>query len=346
MCLDSGKIRFSRRRIGELGAFFPIAVLTFLAGCDLGPQSDNFPVGVPTGETTPLLDLEEIGAFGLPLGFSIGGVAKGGDAEILIWNEKGVFRLDTRWAELEPLELHGPPMRPKGVSASGLGLEVVDAASQQLIRFNTDGTRAFQAALSTAEWPLDGELKDGEWATCGWFVLVEGGDSRGPAILLVEPSGAIAWKRQFPREDDTEMNRRDLFLDQVVDGVLLTTSGPPFGVTRLDCGGEPVLHFQDLSAGLDSIPPSTGGERMFAVSTLALGEWYLQTLTDLSSDQRVLLVFDDRGVLRRIRALELPLGFAASFSAEANLVGIRQLEPAELVVYEWSLHQHGESPVK
>jgi hypothetical protein len=73
-----------------------------------------------------------------------------------------------------------------------------------------------------------------------------------------------------------------------------------------------------------------------ALALLSLDRGWIQTLADLRSDRRVIVVFDNSGVEVRRLEMDAPFGFVASSHDSQEVVALRALGKAELIFYRWT----------
>lgn len=76
-------------------------------------------------------------------------------------------------------------------------------------------------------------------------------------------------------------------------------------------------------------------DRWVALPTLALKSGFLQMLSDIRSDRRLLLLYDSEGRITATRELSLPLGLTASNPAKHLLFGVRTMAGDEFIAYRW-----------
>jgi hypothetical protein len=115
------------------------------------------------------------------------------------------------------------------------------------------------------------------------------------------------------------------------DGVLLTEAEPPFRTWRVRPEGAGVP-FAPTGPGS---PESTGVQRWVSAPVLDLGDAMVQTLSDLGSDRRVLVLYDRHGREQRKTVLAVPMALVGITGDRRYLVGVRDLGRAEVVLYAW-----------
>lgn len=119
-------------------------------------------------------------------------------------------------------------------------------------------------------------------------------------------------------------------------GVLAATYGPPFGVVWID--GTGIRAHTDTTA-IQAFLASAGEQvlRPYWVTTAVVptDRGWLQVISDLRTDTRVLITFDDAGTLVRTRILNAPFGLLTSRPDDRTLLAARDLGNQELVLYRW-----------
>jgi hypothetical protein len=313
--------------------FFGMTCLALLScGCDTGEAGRPSEGASSSAGPPPILELEEVLSIPLPTTLPLAGVAGAGPDGIFLWTEDEVLRLDRVWHQLLPFRKETAALQPAAAAVTERGVEVLDRVSRRIVLYSLEGERISDYALPIAEKIL-GAVR----TSCGWFVASGDAHDQGFVLHLLDPAGSPRWQKEmspFPADDRLLLN---LALFPGSDGVLITAIGMPFSARELDCTGQERRRFESLAEPVSAVVGAETLGRSFSLSALALGEWVLQTLGDSGSGLRVLVLFDESGAVRRVRSLEVPMVFLAALPADQALVGLRQLEPTELVLYRWTL---------
>jgi hypothetical protein len=90
-------------------------------------------------------------------------------------------------------------------------------------------------------------------------------------------------------------------------------------------------------------PGSIDTTRMeVALAALPLGDRFLQTVVDLRSDVRTILLFDSRGREIRRTTIEAPLGYIGVSGDGSVVLAIRRVGASEAVLYRSSWHRRND----
>lgn len=131
-------------------------------------------------------------------------------------------------------------------------------------------------------------------------------------------------------------------LAAAADGVLLTESEPPFRSWRVGPDG-PGVPFAPKRSGY---PESVGVQRWVSAPLVDLGDALLQTLSDLGSDRRVLVLYDRDGRERRKTIVAVPMALVGVTRDGRHLIGVRDVGKPEILLYRWrwesNLNKRGE----
>jgi hypothetical protein len=120
--------------------------------------------------------------------------------------------------------------------------------------------------------------------------------------------------------------------------MLVSEVRKPHRVVVVDCGG--VVNRRLVGPG-----PLTllGGEDWVTVSSVALADWTLQTISDLQSDRRTLALYDGDQQLVRTTEISIPMAFFGYDPTSERLLAVRDFGVSEVAEYTWRLvWEHGE----
>ncbi|MYC87716.1 MAG: hypothetical protein F4X22_05690 [Gemmatimonadales bacterium] len=173
--------------------------------------------------------------------------------------------------------------------------------------------------------------------TVGGATLSEDGDrllawaADAPTVLLYDGSGSE------PRTLTTSsrvVGGRFLFLAAADADALVQFRDPPHTIWRIAVNGEVVASMQP-----DHQP--TGGEghepppNWLALSAPYPGSGVIQVIADVTTDRRLLVIYDAGGDVLSHRLVSAPFGFVATASQASMIVALRTFEDSELSVYSW-----------
>lgn len=286
------------------------------------------PAGGVAQAAAPTLRLTERFSTAIPDSLEFSSIAASADGrQLLLWAATRPVLTLLRDGVMSSIG-RGAVAVPAGaafVGRDGERVEVVDAVGPSLVTLSlADG--------SHVERPLvvPGTIYNAVRARDGWYVGAV--DSQGSyGVYRMSAHGAVPVYRA-PADSLGDGVVHGAQLSAVDDDVLITDVRPPFTSVRVDGDGKPSL---SLHPAGDLGEPGRAA-RWFPMPVVPLGDGFLQVLTDLASDERLLVTFDGTGrVLRRSR-LALPVGFVASVPSRQLLVGSRSIDAREIVGYTWS----------
>lgn len=271
-------------------------------------------------------------ALAVPDSVPLIGVAAGQGGRLVAWSRNSAYLLSaTEAPERVPVSFAGVPA---GIAfGSEGGLEFVDPAAGVLRQFTITGESA------TSPLPVGLRIVEAvRTDSFGWIVAGVDADGR----YRIQPLEGGAWWVISP----------DTLRDGVLppyriaatrDGVLMTEAEPPFRTWRVrpEGAGEP---FAPTSAGS---PENAGIRRWVSAPLVDLGDAMIQTLSDLASDRRVLVLYDRDGREQRKTVMAVPMALVEVTPDLRHLVGVRDLGDPEVVLYRWrwsSNHNNGVEP--
>lgn len=126
--------------------------------------------------------------------------------------------------------------------------------------------------------------------------------------------------------------------------LIFTNTRAPFLNTIVDAKGLTQLVFSPVPDSLHSDQMSLDiPETVISLPTLIVDGHYLQTLSDLRSDRRTVLLFSAAGAFIRSTHLDVPIGFVAVEPSLNVLVAVRRSDRVEIVKYRWRWVRESES---
>lgn len=270
----------------------------------------------------PRLQLEEQFAIAVPDAVQLIGVAPGSDGRLVAWSREGAYLLSaTDTAKQVPVSFSEVP------AGAALGtdgtLELVDPAAG-VLRHVTMAGEGRSRPLPSGLRVVDAVRTE----RFGW--IAAGVDPQGRYRIQPIDAGAAWWviSPDTLREGALPPYR----LAATGDGVLLTEAEPPFRTWRVRPEGaeEP---FAPTSAGS---PERDGVQRWVSAPLVDLGDAMVQTLADLASDRRVLVLYDQDGREQRKTVMSVPMALVGITGDRRHLVGVRDVGSPEVVLYRWS----------
>lgn len=129
--------------------------------------------------------------------------------------------------------------------------------------------------------------------------------------------------------------RQDLHWTVGRRGLTITALVYPFEWRDSGSTGVVVGHPFDSDTSVSFEAKTVAARTLRSLSAQRLDHGYLQTLSDPTSDLRLLVVYDDLG--RRVSAatIEAPLGIVGTSPPRHELLAVRTLGAAEVAIYRW-----------
>lgn len=300
----------------RLSSLASIVVLSACAGS--GDASD----------AAPALELEEAFAYTLPDSLRPTGIAVRDSAEVLVWSLDRVVVVNPTdsAARATVRRVRAAPLA--AVINDGATLGVMDATGEW--RYDLRRADAPVKAGSPGE-PL--QILNAVRTPRGW--VVGGTDGQGRFHLVSRrPSGPSDVLWTISPDTLREGRLPGYLLSPSTAGVLISEAESPYRTWRVDWDGSVHVPFAPRRSAL---PPGRQGRdaRWISLPVVDLRTGYLQTLSDLGSDRRVLVTYDDRGRQVRVSVLGVPLGIAGMSEDGRFLVGARDVGRPEVVLYRW-----------
>lgn len=276
----------------------------------------------------PELELTERASWTAPAELAVSGAASSPSGRIFVWSRDParVITLDSN------LEVVSDTRSPTAVDIVAVGIgpdgttEIISRDPAGLSRTNRgdqwsfhpldlDGTPS-AAARNGSGWYV--RLRAAAAVDSVWTVLV--GDDGTPEAIFDE--GAASGSATLTATDSS---------------VILTATRPPHRWLVLDgrgagsAGQPPPALLDSLSAAI-----GPGVQRQWrAVGTVPLDRGYLQSIADLTSNWRVLVLYDEQGSPLRNPIYRLPMGIFGSHVESASLYALVRLNQTEVIRYQW-----------
>jgi hypothetical protein len=208
--------------------------------------------------------------------------------------------------------------------------EVFDASALAILRFRVDGTLLSEMKVKASTIPVAVAR-----AKHGW--VLGSLDARGRLRLESIRVGDSVPSTTVVLEGSGDIGPAHLVAHQ--DQVWAAFVNPPFGVVRSDSTG--VL--SRVGSGAKTLAPDSIRSESDSVANwwvalpvLPLDNGSIQTLADLRSTARLVLLRNDKGAIVRTTRLNTPTGFVASVPRQAKLVAVKRRGGMEVVVFSWT----------
>ena len=287
---------------------------------------------LPT-ESDRALELTEEATFALPHRMNVAGAALSPDgARAVVWGSRPesilYFERGVGGVRSVPRE-HLPPGEIAGVA-------FLDDATLGIIHA--------EGMVSTTEWgawtdrtvpsrviPVSG-IRSAVLGDDGWWLLAEGMGEAG--LLHFLPGGGVSSPiHVMPLAASPDR----AFLSTAGADALVTLRDSPYTVWRIAVDGRIVAGMQP-----DRLPPSAVTERdpppyWMGLSALSVAPGIIQVIADVTSDDRMLVTYDDQGDVLSSRVVQAPFGLIAVASRAQVIAALRtwSLEASEIVLYNW-----------
>jgi hypothetical protein len=257
------------------------------------------------------------------------GVVARDDGTISFWTDTMVY-LGTEGQAFRPLTEIGS-VRPMavGLGENGLSMEVFDRDSR-LISLDEGGVQ-----IRDVERPVSDSIEAAiRWG--GRWVVASREETGVVALASVRLPDQPADKHPFAAKVFSG-SRRVLLSAPNENELLLTETDVPYATLVYNSSGEvekefrPLEPIQMLGYGPENVPPL-----WYAMSPLRLDEGYVQTVSDLRTSRRALVLYDEEGSVIRVSEVNAPIGFVAALPSEKVVFALRMLGQQELVRYRWS----------
>ena len=261
----------------------------------------------------------------LPKSSGVAGSALAPDGRVVLWGPSGELFL-VRDGALTQGKLPDNT-RPAGMAITPDGLRFIDMIEGREYLRRDDGTLVPGAAVPLAMAQV---IDEALWYRGAWYLGIR--DLTRRSFVLRRMDGAELF-RSAPSDSVRTIQR--YHLSPSSRGVLLTGTMAPFAVLRLDPEAprvdtlSPVLQDAALSPVRDS------ASHWRALPAVSLDCTLLLTLSDLTTDRRLLVRYGASDQVEQVTPLEAPLGLIARVPGEDAVLAARRAGDLELVWYDW-----------
>ena len=283
----------------------------------------------PSLHTKPdsALELTETATYTLPPGMAVAGAALSPDgSRLVVWGSrpKSVLYFERGAGGVQSVS----PVPPGEIA----GVAYLDDATLGIIHAG--------GMVSTVQWgnwkhwtrrviPVSG-IRSAALGDDGWWLLAEG-TGEDAALHFLPGDGVSSPVHVMALGDSPDR----AFLSTAAADALIALRDPPYPVWRIGVDGRIVAGMQP-----DRFPPSTAVERdppprWMALSALSVAPGVIQVIADVTSDDRLLVTYDDRGAVASSRVVQAPIGLVAVASRAHVLAALRTFEASEIALYSW-----------
>jgi hypothetical protein len=275
----------------------------------------------------------------LPQSLGIRGVATGPSGTLALWSSGGeVFFID-RERSLTRVRLPDS-IRPAGIAITPSGLRLVDQTSGGDFLLSPDGQLV---SMGRVRLGMAEELDQALWQGDGWVLGVRDLATRRFMLRRDRPSGKTVLFQSAQSDSVKTIHR--YFLSETGRGLLLTRTTAPFTLIRMSpLDGTIDTLGAALSPAAGVTIPAESLANWRALPVVALDCTLLLTLSDLTSDRRLLVRYGADDQVERVTELDVPIGLVARLPGENAVLAARRTGELELVWYDWHWVREPSSP--
>lgn len=296
-----------------------------LSACSNGP---------PSKTPKPDISLEEAFSQPLPNDFAVSGLSVSQDGMIVLWSANA-----PRLATLDPVRLRlayyslgdspGFVAAARVVVGDAPGLEVVSGI--RLLSADTLGQKLRSVSINA---PV--EVTAAVRGRVAWYFAGISPDQRLRIYRRVNGGNAEEivsredWRRGATSPPPDVLLGIDVHEGQ--ERLIVGLPTYPFTTEIVSADGDAVMHFETPQKALEAAQMPKGALWQ-AVGLVPFDDGFIQTLSDLRSDARLLVEYDRAGRVVGTALAYVPIGFAGSLrrGGESILIGLRRLNVAEVV---------------
>lgn len=264
----------------------------------------------------------------LPKNSGIAGSVLGPGGVVVLWGAAGeLFRVDGGVVSEGKLPDNS---RPAGMAITADGLRFIDMIEGREYLRHADGTVVAGARVPLAMAQV---IDEALWYHGAWYLGTR--DLARRTFVLRRFDGTNAPELFRSPAADSVRNIQRYHLSPSSRGVLLTGTMAPFAVLRIDSEApridtlSPVLQDASLAPLRDSLA------QWRALPAVSLDCTLLLTLSDLTTDRRLLVRYGASDQVEQVTPLEAPLGLIARVPGEDAVLAARRAGELELVWYDW-----------
>lgn len=274
----------------------------------------------------------------LPANFGIQGVAPDPSGGVTLWAADGTVLAIDRGHRLSQRHLPDS-LRPAGMGHAADGLRLLDAITGREYRLGEDGVpvRLGQVSIGPGE-----VLEQAYWDGSAWVLALRQLAARRFVVRREDAAGSHALFRTPAADSVPAIPRYQLSGSPA--GLLLTHVTTPFEVIRISAGRTDTLPLP-LGGGHRSLIPAESLSVWRALPAVGLECALLLTLTDLTTDHRLLVRYSAEDRLERVTPVDAPFGLIAPLPAR-RLLAARRAGELELVWYDWRRVREPGSPAR
>ena len=257
----------------------------------------------------------------VPDTFAPTGLELSANGTIVAWSQETgkAFRFDHKGGQRQLILPSGSQPVGGAISSNGI-VEIFETKRASIYRFSSAGQllniqrTSVKSAYSAVK------------VSSSWFILQRlSGDT--VVMLQYDTTGkkVTLHKAQLRAGEATSMTR-----GKDSHELLLANSRAPFAIKRLRLDSATIQVFNPR------LPEAMEGpETWRALPLVAVKSGYIQTIADLLSDRRILVLYSPDGKTKAVRPLNAPIGMGAGNLSSSVVAAVRNLRAPEIVWYKW-----------
>jgi hypothetical protein len=287
-----------------------------------------------TLSVSPRVHLKERAAYSLPDSFLPLGLALADSGPLVVWGRGARYLWLVEDGVQRALAVRADAGEIVGAAINGSsGFEVVTSgpAGTHIVRLSPSGQRLSQRRVQTTILGLEATRVGGRW-------FIAGNRTDGAAVVVVSDSAGVAvpiWSAS-PGVEARDTFAVSIFLSPSEDetSAWVASVRPPFQSWKIGPDGR-VLRQRKAAeslivrAAMDAAPAA----KWSALRVVEFGGRSLQTLSDLRSGQRLLLLSKSNGDVQSVLTVNGPFGVAAATHEGRTLCAMRTTRHREIVCY-------------
>jgi len=244
-----------------------------------------------------------------------------GSVVLVLDPPRGVLLLDPTWSSAAHIPIGSAPGIVSANHSPDRGLEIAMRDPSTVYRVDSTGRMESRLDLPGDGWlvaaaPLD----DGGWVTLSAI-------SASHYAVCVHPGGARCLDLSLGTGREVSVGG---WISLEEGHALVALRDPRLPVVRVELETRREALFEV------ALPEDEHGSgHWVSMPIVPIDGGYLQTLSDLMSDDRVFVLYDADGLVLSRRTLSLPISLVAARRGRGDILGARRHSHVELVKYEW-----------
>lgn len=254
------------------------------------------------------------------------GLSQSPSGDVIYWGPSlGLFLL--RSGDVSPRSLHNADGASITAAFVPGGISAILGTSPRVVTFSPAGK-----PLATASTGLNGPVDAAVFSRDRWLTLTRESDG-GPQLAVID-------KGRKPKTFDLSRfigKDRDVVVDIRPDGaggIVITQRAWPFTVFIVSRDGQ-VTRLANITDHPALATVAQSRNNWLSLPALDIGCGFVQTLTDVTSTRRLLILRNVRGEVTRSNNVTATFGFVESRLTDSVLVAVSTLDFREVVAYRW-----------